>query len=189
MEPTRWLDEREERAWRALQFMQLRVDAALAHQLAADSDLSYPDYLVLVALTDRPEGRARVFELAIQLGWERSRLSHQLARMESRGLVTKEQCPSDRRGAFAVATGEGRRQLAAAAPGHVAAVRRLFVDRLRPDQLDTLADLAETVLAALDSDNPAGGAPHQQPGSRSTSLLPTAGHRPLPAATQQTPLR
>ena len=137
-----------------------RLEAALAHQLAAESDLSYPDYLVLVTLTDRPGGRARVFELASQLGWERSRLSHHLARMQSRGLVIKEQCPSDRRGAFAAATDAGRRQLAAAAPGHVAAVRRLFVDRLRPDQLDTLADLAETVLAALDGGNPKGGAPH-----------------------------
>ena len=150
MEQKEWLDEREERAWRALQFMQLRLEAALAHQLETDSDLSYPDYLVLVALTDRPAGRARVFELARQLGWERSRLSHHLARMHDRGLVAKEQCPSDRRGAFAIVTDEGRRRLAAAAPGHVAAVRRLFVDRLRPEQLEELAELAETVLAALD---------------------------------------
>ena len=158
MGSTQWLDEREERAWRALQFMQLRLEAALAHQLAAESDLSYPDYLVLVALTDRPEGRARVFELARQLGWERSRLSHHLARMEARGLVTKEQCPSDRRGAFAVVTDQGHHQLAAAAPGHVAAVRHLFVDRLRPDQLDTLAELAETVLGAFNDGEPEGGA-------------------------------
>ena len=77
---------------------------------------------------------------------------HHLARMEDRGLVAKEQCPTDRRGAFVVVTDEGRRQLAAAAPGHVAAVRRLFVDRLRPEQLATLAELAETVLAAFDGD-------------------------------------
>lgn len=171
MDEVRWLDEREERAWRALQFMQLRLDAALARQLAADSDLSYPDYLVLVALTDRTEGRARVSELARQLGWERSRLSHHLARMEDRGLVTKEQCPSDRRGAFAVVTDEGRRQLAAAAPGHVAAVRRLLVDRLRPDQLDTLADLAETVLAALD-DVPGAGPSETSAGEGRDSQRP-----------------
>ena len=150
MEEVRWLDGREERAWRALQFMQLRLSAALARQLAVDSDLSYPDYQVLVALTDRPDGRARVSELAHQLGWEQSRLSHHLTRMESRGLVSKEQCPSDRRGAFAVVSAEGRRKLAAAAPGHVDAVRRLFVDRLRPEQLDAIAEVAETVLAGLD---------------------------------------
>ena len=151
MQPTYWLDEREERAWRALQFMQLRLDGALAHQLATESDLSYPDYLVLVALTDCPECRARVVELARRLGWERSRLSHHLGRMQARGLIAKEQCPSDRRGAYAVATVDGQRKLAAAAPGHVAAVRRLFVDRLRPEQLETLTELAETVLAGFDT--------------------------------------
>ncbi len=152
MHRTRWLDEREERAWRALQFMQLRLDAALSRQLAAESDLSYPDYLVLVALTDRSDARARVVDLARQLGWERSRLSHHLGRMQSRGLIAKERCPSDRRGAYAIATGEGQCKLAAAAPGHVAAVRRLFVDRLDPEQLDTLAELAETVLGAFDAE-------------------------------------
>jgi DNA-binding MarR family transcriptional regulator len=150
MKKVPWLDKREARAWRALQFMQLRLNAALARQLAAESDLSYPDYQVLVALTDRPDGRARVSELAHQLGWEQSRLSHHLARMEKRGLVSKEQCPSDRRGAFAVVSAQGRSKLAAAAPGHVDAVRRLFVDRLRPDQLDAVAEVAETVLAGLD---------------------------------------
>ncbi|HET9079618.1 MAG TPA: MarR family winged helix-turn-helix transcriptional regulator [Trebonia sp.] len=174
MEPTHWLDKREERAWRTLQFMQLRLDAALAHQLAIESNLSYPDYLVLVALTDRSEGRGRVFQLARQLGWERSRLSHHLARMEDRGLVTKEKCPSDRRGAFAVVTDEGRRQLAAAAPGHVAAVRRLFIDRVSPDQLVTLADLAETVLAAFDDGD-------TNAGLSVLSLYPDVSPVPAPA--------
>lgn len=151
MESVRWLDEREARAWRALQFMQLRLEGELARQLGADSGLSYPDYLVLVALTDRPEGRMRLFELAGGLGWEKSRVSHQVSRMAARGLVTKEKCDSDRRGAFVVVTSRGRREIDAAAPGHVAAVRRLFVDRLTPDQLDAMRDVAETVLAALDA--------------------------------------
>ena len=85
MENNRWLNEREERAWRALQFMQMRLEGELARQLAADSGLSYPDYLVLVALTDRADGRLRPFELAGVLGWEKSRLSHHLSRMADRG--------------------------------------------------------------------------------------------------------
>ncbi len=145
-----WLDEREERAWRALQFMQMRLEGALARQLAADSGLSYPDYLVLIALTDSADGRLRLFELAEVLGWEKSRLSHHIARMASRDLVRKERCETDRRGAFVAVTAAGRREIAAAAPGHVAAVRRLFVDRLSAAQLDVIAEAAEAVLAAFE---------------------------------------
>ena len=155
MENVRWLDEREERAWRALQFMQMRLEGELARQLAADSGLSYPDYLVLVALTDRPEGRLRLFELGNVLGWEKSRLSHHVGRMAGRGLVKKERCGSDRRGAYVVVTKRGRREIERAAPGHVAAVRRHFVDRLTPKQLDAIGDAAEVVLAALDEGVPA----------------------------------
>lgn len=149
MAQVRWLDEREERAWRALQFMQMRLTGALARQLAAESGLSYQDYVVLVALTDQPDGRLRLFELAQVLGWEKSRLSHHVARMGQRGLVTKEPCDTDRRGAVVVVTGQGRSEIESAAPGHVAAVRDLFVDRLTPRQLEAVADAAEAVLAGL----------------------------------------
>jgi DNA-binding MarR family transcriptional regulator len=150
MSEVRWLDEREKRAWRALQLMQMRLEAELARQLAAESNLSYPDYLVLVALTDRPDGRMRVFELVDTLGWEKSRASHQVSRMVQRGLVRKEKCSADRRGAYVVVTSRGRRAIEASAPGHVAAVRRLFVDRLTPRQLDGVRTAAEAVLAGLD---------------------------------------
>ena len=119
---------------------------------ATDSGLSYPDYVVLVALTDRPDGRMRLFELADVLGWEKSRLSHHVARMADRGLVKKEKCDSDRRGAFVVVTKQGRKEIEAAAPGHVAAVRRLFIDRLTPAQLDTIVDAAGKALAGPDAD-------------------------------------
>ncbi len=145
-----WLNEREERAWRALQVMNMRVDAELARRLAAESNLSYPDYQVLVVLTGRPDGRIRLFELGGLLGWEKSRLSHHITRMAKRGLVGKEQCPTDRRGAFVVVTDDGRAEIAAAAPGHLAAVRDLFVDHLSIDQLDVIAEAAETVLSATE---------------------------------------
>ena len=132
MDEVRWLNEREQRAWRSLQFMQMRLEGELARQLAADSGLSYPDYLVLVALTDRPDGRMRLFELAEVLGWEKSRLSHQVGpdgrpRAGEEGEVRLG--PAWRlRGRHR----RGRTSIEAAAPGHVAAVRRLFVDRLTP---------------------------------------------------------
>lgn len=157
MAAARWLDEREARAWRAFQLMQMRLVSGLARQLAADASLSYPDYLVLAALTEQPEGRLRLFELARHLGWERSRLSHHIGRMSARRLVAKEPCGSDRRGAFVAVTSEGRAQIEAAAPGHVAAVRRLFVDRLAPEQLDALATAAEAVLTVFDARPDAAG--------------------------------
>lgn len=150
MEEIRWLNEDEERAWRALQFMHLRLDGELARQLAADSELSYADYLVLVALTYRLDGTMRVFELAETLGWEKSRVSHQVIRMTERGLVTKKKCDSDRRGAYVAVTRRGRRELEAAAPGHLRAVRRLFIDRLTPQQLASIAEVAEGVLGGFE---------------------------------------
>jgi DNA-binding MarR family transcriptional regulator len=147
-----WLDEHEQRAWRALQFMQLRLAGRLAADVAATSDLSYADYLVLVALSDHPDGRARLFELSEALGWEKSRLSHQVTRMTGRGLLKKERCDGDRRGAFVVATETGRKAIEEAAPHHVAMVRRLFVDPLTPAELDAITSAAEKVLAVLDTE-------------------------------------
>ena len=150
------MTESEERAWRALQLMQMRLDGELARQLAADSDLSYSDYAVLVALTDRPDGRMRLFELAGILGWEKSRLSHHVNRMAGRGLVKKEKCDTDRRGAYVVAAPRGRKELEAAAPGHVEAVRRLFIDQLTSEQLAAIGAAAETILAALEESTDSG---------------------------------
>lgn len=153
MASTRWLSEPEDRAWRSMQFMHMRLTAELARQLAEHSSLSYPDYIVLVALTAQPGGRSRIFEVANEIGWEKSRLSHHIGRMSERGLVTREKCDSDRRGAFVVITTQGRRDLEAAAPGHVAAVRRLFLDGLSAEQLHVITEVAQTTLDRL-SDPP-----------------------------------
>lgn len=152
MAKSSWLTPAQERAWRALQFMQMRLDAELARRLAADSQLSYSDYIVLVALTDRTDGRLRLFELVNVLGWEKSRVSHQVSRMVERGLVAKKKCDTDRRGAYIVVTALGKREIAAAAPGHVEAVRTLFVDKLTPAQLATIGDAAEAVLTGIGDD-------------------------------------
>lgn len=156
MEAVPWLSESEQRAWRTLQYMQMRLDGVLARQLAADSCLSYPDFRVLEVLTSVPEGRLRPFELAEILGWEKSRLSHHIARMRQRGLVGKELWEQDRRGTVVVATDKGREEMVAAAPGHVRAVRRLFIDVLDPTELETIAAAAETVLAAIEADEAEG---------------------------------
>ena len=101
----------------------------------------------------------RLYELASILGWEKSRLSHHIARMADRSLVAKEQCDADRRGADVVVTNKGRREIETAAPGHVAAVRRMFIDQVTPSQLDAIGDAAEAVLAAFDEPLE----PHPQP--------------------------
>jgi DNA-binding MarR family transcriptional regulator len=129
--------------------MQAQLTAQLNRQLQADSELSHSDFSVLVQLTDAPEERVRVFELARALQWEKSRLSHHLARMQRRGLVAREECPSDARGAFIVLTEHGRNAIKDAAPKHVETVRRLVFDALTPEQVDALAAISEQVLAKL----------------------------------------
>jgi DNA-binding MarR family transcriptional regulator len=146
---TRWLTDSEQRAWRGYHAVQARLSARLNRQLQTDSGLSLADYEVLVALTDRPEGRLRVFELAEALQWEQSRLSHHLARMQQRGLVNRRACRDDRRGSYVLVTAAGRRAIEAAAPGHVEAVRRLFFDGLSPDQVELVELLSSRILARL----------------------------------------
>jgi DNA-binding MarR family transcriptional regulator len=145
----RWLDEREQRAWRGYLAMQAQLQARLHRRLQADSGLSYADFDVLVALTDRGDDRVRVLELAEALQWEKSRLSHHLSRMQKRGLVEREECADDARGAFVVLTAEGRRAIEGAAPAHIEAVRELMFDALDTDQVDALAGIADTVLGRI----------------------------------------
>lgn len=150
MTEPRWLDDQERRAWRGYLAMHARLTARLHRQLQVESGLSLADFDVLVQLTDRPDHRARVLELADALQWEKSRLSHHLSRMQRRGLVAREECPDDGRGAFVVLTTEGRTAIEHAAPRHVATVRELVFDQLAPDQVAALGDVAEQVLHRLD---------------------------------------
>jgi DNA-binding MarR family transcriptional regulator len=147
---TKWLTADQERAWRGFLFAHLRLEARLSKEMGAGSELSYPDYLILVALTDH-KNSMRLFELSEDLGWEKSRISHHVARMAARGLLTKLECPSDRRGTTIEITTFGLSQLRAEAPHHVAAVRRFFIDSLTPAQLDALTSLSDVVAAALDA--------------------------------------
>jgi DNA-binding MarR family transcriptional regulator len=147
-----WLSPDEQRAWRAFLLMHRRLSVRLHRQLQADSGLSLADYEVLVSLTDVPEGRRRPRDLQRQLQWEQSRLSHQLTRMQQRGLVGREQCGEDGRGAFITITPAGRAAIEAAAPGHVAAVRRWFFGALDPERVADLEALSTRVLGRLDTE-------------------------------------
>ncbi|MEV8290210.1 MarR family winged helix-turn-helix transcriptional regulator [Streptomyces niveus] len=145
----RWLTEAEQRAWQAYRRMFLLLNAQLARDLAQDSGLSDADYDVLSALGASPDRRRRVSELADRMLWSRSRLSHHLARMQQRGLVVREECATDGRGAVVVLTDEGTRTIERAAPPHVDSVRRHFIDLLSPEQIEVFATIGETVVGRL----------------------------------------
>ncbi|MFF3645132.1 MarR family winged helix-turn-helix transcriptional regulator [Streptomyces sp. NPDC002564] len=146
---TPWLNEREQRAWQAYRRMFLLLNAQLSRDLNRESGLSEPDYDVLSNLGASPDHRRRISELADRMLWSRSRLSHHLARMQQRGLVVREECETDGRGAVVALTEEGLRTIDAAAPLHVESVRRHFIDLLTPDQIDAFAGVGETVVARL----------------------------------------
>jgi DNA-binding MarR family transcriptional regulator len=149
MGPTRWLDSDEQRAWRAWLAMSDRLRGQIGRDLLADSGLSEADYHVLAHLSESPGRRQRVSDLASCLDWSRSRLSHQLARMEARGLIRREGCPSDSRGSFAVLSDEGWAVIRRAAPKHVASVRRHFIDLLEREQIEQLSAISCRVLDHL----------------------------------------
>ena len=149
VEPTRWLTPSEDRAWRAWLAMTERLRAQIARDLLADSGLSDADYMVLVHLSEAEGRRVRMNDLAARLNWSKSRLSHQLARMQARGLVQREECPSDARGAFAVLGACGLAEIERAAPKHVASVRRHLIDVLDAEQLSQLSAIAELVVGHL----------------------------------------
>ncbi|TMR89760.1 MarR family winged helix-turn-helix transcriptional regulator [Nonomuraea basaltis] len=149
MAEPRWLDDAEFRAWIGYRRMRLLLDAEVGRDLLADSGLSMPDYDVLSALTSSEGHRRRLTELADRMLWSKSRLSRHISRMEERGLVAREECENDARGAVVVLTQDGLRTIQEAAPLHVESVRRHFIDLLSPEQLDALGAIAESVLAHL----------------------------------------
>ncbi len=154
---SRWLTEDEQRAWRGLLRMTAQLNARMNRQLQDDYGISLADYDVLVVLSEAPAWR-RVFELTDALAWEQSRVSHQLARMQRRGLVAREECLTDARGAFAVLTEAGRAAIERAAPAHVEMVRQLVFDGLSLDQLTALTDVTARVLDRLQGPSQLDGA-------------------------------
>ena len=141
----RWLNESEMRAW--LEFLRAHAELVyrLDRELEANHGLSLGEYEVLAFLSEAPNERMRPSELARQSRISPSALTRRLDRLEKRGLVCRERCPDDARGAYAVLRPEGLDRLVAAAPTHVQGVRTHFVDRLDSSQLETLATALEAV--------------------------------------------
>lgn len=150
MQEVPWLTPSEERLWRNFIRLNAEMATALHQQLATDSGLSGADYAVLVPLSEAPDGVLRSRELRESIAWERDRLSHQVRRMEKRGLVAREDCVDDARASMVRITDAGRASIAAAAPGHVAATRQVFFDHLSDDEAATLSAVCERLLANLD---------------------------------------
>jgi DNA-binding MarR family transcriptional regulator len=144
-----WLTADEQRAWRTYLRLNSLLLARLNRQLQQDSGLTLPEYEVLVQLSEAQQQRRRPFQICEALNWEQSRLSHQLTRMEHRGLVAREECEADGRGAFVVLTATGADAIRSAAPGHVAAVRQLVFDRLGDDQRAAFEQACATIIGAL----------------------------------------
>ena len=149
MASPRWLTAPQERAWRRYRRMRALLDLQIARDLSKDSGLSETDYDVLSTLSEKPEGRWRARDLAAQLLWSTSRLAHHVGRMEQRGLVARQPCPGDARGALFSLTEQGRAALDQAAPLHVASVRRHIIDLLTPGEIAALDTIAGKVITHL----------------------------------------
>lgn len=149
---SRWLEPTEDRAWRAYRRMFTLLESQLAHDLAEDSGLSMADYTVLSNLAEAEDRRWRVTALADHVRWSQSRLSHQLTRMEKRGLVNRGEVEEDGRGAVVSLTKQGLKTIAAATPGHMAAVRKHMIDLLNPAQVAAVEDVAATIVKHLTED-------------------------------------
>ena len=147
--PFALLSRAETAAWYAYMKVHLRLEYELNRQLRADSGISLADYHVLVALTSEPGGRMRVTDLAIRIGWERSRLSHHLKRMRERELVETGPDPEDRRATGVVLSETGWEVLREAAPEHVEFVRKAFLDALEPGEMAGLTASLEHVYDRL----------------------------------------
>ena len=151
MATPRWLDERQAQVWQSYLDLNRHLFAALENQLERGGGLSGADYQVLVPLSETPGGVLRARELGTEIGWDRSRLSHHVSRMEERGLVTREECSEDARGTMVRLTDAGRAAIESAAPEHAETVRRHFFDLISNDELETLASVFGRLLDRLTS--------------------------------------
>jgi DNA-binding MarR family transcriptional regulator len=148
-DPPRWLNDEEMRAWRAYVVGKALLDAQLNRDLQQEHQLALADYELLVRLSETPCGQARMSTLAELVASSKSRISHQISRMEKAGLVRRQECPGDRRGVFAVLTSHGQEVLRRAAPTHVRGVRDNLIGLLSEQERLLLAAVFERVMSHL----------------------------------------
>lgn len=144
-----YLTDRERRAWYGFLTMQEDIRRHMNRHLLSATGLSLTDYAVLSSLSQSPDGSLRVFELRERLRWERTRLTHQVSRMVTRGLLERRSSLEDRRGNHVALTEQGRSAIEEAVPLHVRYVRQVFFDAVSPRQLDAIAAASEAVLQVL----------------------------------------
>ena len=137
-------------AWRAFLDMRRQLDLTLERQLQRDADISGSDFGVLVSLFEAPEKQLRAGELGEALGWEKSRVSHQVSRMEKRGLVERRLCNTDARGTWVGMTPAGSRAVLGAMRDHASTLRRHFFDVLSPAELELLKTASTRVLETIE---------------------------------------
>jgi DNA-binding MarR family transcriptional regulator len=149
MSEPRWLSDDEQQVWRDFSMATAMLQAHLEGQLQHESGMPHTYYEVLVSLSEAEDRRLRMSELAAVRSSSRSRLSHAVARLEAKGWVRRESCPTDKRGAWAVLTDAGFAALEEAAPGHVEAVRESLFDQLAPGQVTALGEISAAILNQL----------------------------------------
>ncbi|NMO56894.1 MarR family transcriptional regulator [Actinoplanes sp. TBRC 11911] len=148
MEPN-WLEEDELTTWHHVVQLFMLLPTALDRQLRDEAGIPHAYYMIMAILSEQPDRSMRMTELAKNTGTTTSRLSHAAATLEERGWLRREACASDKRGQTARLTDEGMAAVAAAAPGHVAEVRRLLFDHLSPDENEQLRAILAKVLPTL----------------------------------------
>jgi DNA-binding MarR family transcriptional regulator len=150
--PQRWLDEEQQRTWRAWLTASELVPRVLDAQLQRDAGISHAAYVVLAMLSESPTRSRRMSDLALRANQSQSRLSHTVARLEERGWVRRERCADDGRGHLAVLTDAGWDTVCSVAPGHADAVREAVFGPLTHEQTKAVGDALEAIVERLDPD-------------------------------------
>lgn len=141
--------ESEKELWRSFYVMRRQLELTLERRLQADAGISTADYEILIALFSSPSKRLRAGQVGDLIGWEKSRVSHQITRMEQRELVKREECGDDARGVWIVLTADGNRAVLGAERDRRDAVRQYFFDVLSDDEKQTLSEISRKVLDTI----------------------------------------